>query len=186
MRKLISSINISLDGYADHTVAIADAELHDFSTAQLDTIGTVLFGRVTYQLFVDYWPKAEADPNATPSEVAFARKINAIPKIVISNTLRRADWNNTKLIKGDLVEEVTKLKQESGKDLSVGGLSLIQALTRAGLIDEYWLLIQPLTVGKGRPYWDGLQGQVSLRLASTQTFRSGVVVLHYLRERGPS
>ena len=181
MRKLISSINISLDGFADHTVAIADDELHDFYTDQLDTIGTVLFGRVTYQLFEEYWPHVDQDPSATPSELAFARKINAIPKIVFSRTLQKVDWNNTKLVKGDPVEEVAKLKQGTGKDLSVGGLSLIQALTRVGLIDEYWLLVQPLLAGEGRPYWEGLPDRLDLRLAGTQTFGSGVVVLHYIR-----
>jgi len=186
MRKLISSINISLDGYADHTVAIADDELHDFYTDQMDTIGMVLFGRVTYQLLEEYWPHAAEDPGATSSEVAFARKINAIPKIVFSHTLEKADWNNTRLVKGDPLVEVAKLKQGTGKDLSVGGLRLIQTLTRAALIDEYWLLVQPLLAGEGRRYWESLPDRLDLKLAGTQTFRSGVVVLHYLRERGSS
>jgi len=186
MRKLFSAVNISLDDFADHTISVTDAELLDFFTAQFDRIGAVLFGRVTYQLFESYWPHAQDDPAATPSELAYARKINAIPKVVFSRTLRQADWNNTRLVKGDLVQEVTKLKQETGKDLSVGGLRLIQALTQAALIDEYWLLVQPLLVGKGRPYWDGLEGQINLQLLGTQTFRSGVVVLHYLREGGPA
>src|SRR5512135_315231 len=98
MRKLIFQINISLDGFADHTVAIADDELHDFSTDMLNNIDTILFGRVTYQLFESYWPLAPNDPEATKSIVEFADKINAIPKIVFSNTLQDVGWNNTKLV----------------------------------------------------------------------------------------
>ncbi len=180
MRKLISAVNISLDGFADHTASSPDAELLDFYTDQLDSIGTVLFGRVTYQLLGDYWPHAADDPNATPSMLAYARKINAVPKVVFSNTLQKADWNNTKLVHGDAVAEAAKMKEGNGKDLLVGGLSLLQALTRAGLMDECWLPVHPLLLGKGRPYWDGLQGRHHLRLAGTRTFRSGVVVLHYI------
>jgi len=180
MRKLFSAVNISLDDFADHTISVPDAELLDFFTAQFDRIGAVLFGRVTYQLFVEYWPHAEEDPASTPSMLAYARKINSIPKVVFSRTLRRVDWNNTRLVKGDPLAEVAKMKQGTGKDLLVGGLSLLQAFTRAGLMDEYWLLIHPLVVGKGRPYFDGLQGRVDLRLAGTQTFHSGVVGLHYI------
>jgi dihydrofolate reductase len=183
MRKLFSSVNISLDGFADHTIGNPDAELLDFFTAQFDRIGTVLFGRVTYQLFEAYWPHADEDPAATPSMLAYARKINAIPKVVFSRTLEKADWNNASLVKRDPLVEVAKLKQGTGKDLLVGGLSLLQAFTRARLMDEYWLLVHPLVVGKGRPYFDGLQGRLDLRLAGTRTFRSGVVVLHYILGR---
>lgn len=180
MRKLILSINVSLDGFADHTVAIADDELHDFYTNQLDTIDTVLFGRVTYQLMESFWPHAPEDPQSTESEIAFANKINAVPKIVFSKTLQNATWNNTRLVKGDLVEEAKKLKQGNGKNISVGGLSIIQTLANLSLIDEYWLLVQPLVVGKGRRLFDGIDHQLDLKLVDTQTFKSGVVVLHYV------
>lgn len=180
MRKLIFQINVSLDGYADHTVAIADDELHDFSTDLLNTVDTVLFGRVTYQLFESYWPLAPKDPEATKSIVEFANKINAIPKIVFSKTLQNVGWNNTRLVKSNMAEEVLKLKQGTGKNLSVGGLSLAQSLMKLSLIDEYLILVQPVVVGKGRRLFDGVNDRLDLKLSGTKTFRSGVVVLHYL------
>ncbi len=183
MRKLIFSINVSLDGFADHTVAIADDELHEFHVDQLNTIDTVLFGRVTYQLFESYWPTAPGDPRATKSVIDFADKINAMPKLVFSKTLQNVHWNNTMLVKEDAVREVTKLKRGGGKNLSVGGLGIAQTLANASLIDEYWFLVQPVIVGKGRRLFDGVNNRSNLKLADTKTFHSGVVVLHYLWNR---
>ncbi len=183
MRKLIFQINISLDGFADHTVAIADDELHDFSTDMLNNIDTILFGRVTYQLFESYWPLAPNDPEATKSIVEFADKINAIPKIVFSNTLQDVGWNNTKLVKGNVEEEVLKLKQMTGKDLSVGGLNLARSLTNLSLIDDYWILVHPVIVGKGRRLFDGIHESLALKLVDSQKFHSGVVALHYQQNK---
>lgn len=180
MRKLIFSINVSLDGFADHTVAIADDELHEFYTDQLDSIDTILFGRVTYQLFESYWPHAHEDPKSAKSIIAFANKINAMRKIVFSKTLQNVDWNNTRLVKGNMVEEVSKLKQESGKNLSVGGLNIAQTFMKLSLIDEYWFLIQPVIVGEGKRLFDGVNGRLDLKLIDTKKFNSGVVALHYL------
>lgn len=183
MRKLIFQINISLDGFADHTVAIADDELHDFSTDMLNNIDTILFGRVTYQLFESYWPLAPNDPEATKSIVEFADKINAIPKIVFSNTLQDVGWNNTKLVRGNIAEEVLKLKQMTGKDLSVGGLNLARSLTNLSLIDDYWILVHPVIVGKGRRLFDGIHESLTLKLVDSQKFHSGVVALHYQQNK---
>ncbi len=184
MRKLIFTMNVSLDGVADHNVAIADDELHDFSTDLMSTVDMILFGRVTYQLFESYWPVAHADPNVTRSMIEFADRINAIPKIVFSKTLEKATWNNTRLFKGDMVEEVLKLKQGTGVSLSIGGISLIQTCMRLKLIDEYWLLVQPVIWGKGRRLFDGTADRLDLRLIDSQSFKSGVVVLHYLPAEG--
>ena len=183
MRKLIFSINVSLDGFADHTVAIADDELHEYSTDQLNTLDAVLFGRVTYQLFESYWPHASEDPQATESDVAFADKINAMPKIVFSRTLRKVDWNNARLSNGDMVEEVLKMKQGDGKSLSIGGISTIQTFMKLNMVDEFWLLVHPVIVGSGRRLFDGLNEKLDLKLVDTKTFRSGVTVLHYLLDR---
>ena len=180
MRKLVFSINVSLDGFADHTVAIADDELHDFFTAQLDTLDAELFGRVTYQLLESYWPVAPMDPAATKSDIEFANKINALPKIVFSNTLQSAGWNNTKLVKGNAVDKIRKLKLGNGKSMSVGGISIAQALMKLSLIDEFWLLIHPVIAGKGRRLFAGGNEKHDLKLVDTCTFRSGVVVLHYM------
>jgi dihydrofolate reductase len=179
MRKLFFSINISLDGVADHTVAIADDELHDFSTRLMDIVDTILFGRVTYQLFENFWPVAYQDPYATKSILRFADRINAMPKVVFSNTLQTAGWNNTQLVKGDAVKEVQKMKQGTGGNLSLGGISLIQTCMKLKLIDEYWLLVQPVIWGRGMRLFDNESERVDLKLVDSRTFKSGVVVLHY-------
>ena len=180
MRKLFFSINVSLDGFADHTVAIADDELHEFFTNQFNILDTILFGRVTYQLFESYWPNAPKDPQATRSMIAFAHKLNAMPKVVFSRTLQKVDWNNARLSNGDMVEEVLKLKQGNGKSLSIGGISAIQTFMKLKMVDEFWLLVHPVIVGRGRRLFDGVDEKLDLKLVDTKTFRSGVVVLHYL------
>jgi dihydrofolate reductase len=111
--------------------------------------------------------------------IEFAHKINAVPKIVLSKTLEKASWNNTKLIKHDAVEEVTRLKQGDGGSIAIGGISLIQAFMKLKLIDEYWLLVQPVIWGRGRRLFEGVTGRLDHRLMDTTTFKSGVVVLHY-------
>ena len=179
MRKLILQMNVSLDGFADHQVAIADDELHDFAADMLDTVDIAMFGRTTYELMASYWPHTREDPAATKSMIAFADKFNAIPKIVFSNTLQEAGWENTRIIRGDAVEQVKKLKLQSGKDLSIGGLRISQDFMKHGLIDEYWLLVQPLLWLKGRQLFHGLTDRSTLTLLDTITFKSGVVVLHY-------
>lgn len=179
VRKLVLSINVSLDGFADHTMAIADDELHEFFSGVLDNTGIMLFGRVTYQLMESYWPHAHRDPKATKSMLDFADKFNAIPKIVFSRTLQRADWNNTRLIRDNMVEEVIRLKQQSGKDISIGSISIAQEFMRRGMIDEYRLLVHPVVVGRGRRLFDGLNDRIDLKLTDTKTLKSGVVALHY-------
>lgn len=180
MRKLVFAINISLDGLADHTVAIADDELHDFYTRWMDSIDTVLFGRITYQLMESFWPHAPEDPDSTRSMIAFAHQINSVRKIVFSNTLREVTWNNTSLVRGHTLKEIKRLKQGTGKSRAIGGISLIQACMSHKLIDEYWLLVQPLIWGKGRRLFDGVTSRIDHKLMDTTTFKSGVVVLHYL------
>ncbi len=177
MRKLVFSINISLDGFADHTLFVPDDTLHDFYTEQLERQAAVLFGRVTYQLFESYWPNAPADPQSTQSLLQFARQINAMPKIVFSKTLREAGWNNTRLVTGDMIEEVRRLKQETGGSLLVGGISLIQTFLNLGLIDEYWLLIHPGIAGRGRRLFDGVT-RSEHKLIDAAHFKSGVMALH--------
>ena len=179
MRKLVFTMNVSLDGVADHRVAVADDELHDFFTHWMEDVDTGLFGRATYQLMESYWPVAHEDPDATRSMLAFADRINTMPKVVFSNTLQQAGWNNTRLVKGDAVKEVLKMKQGTGGSLSLGGISLIQTFMKLKLIDEYWLLVHPMIWGAGRRLFDGLSDRLDLKLVDLLTFKSGVVVLHY-------
>jgi len=183
MRKLVLSINLSLDGFADHTVAVAaDDELHEFFSGLLDDTDIALFGRVTYQLMESYWPHVHQDPKATRGMLEFADKFNAVSKIVFSRTLQKAEWNNTRLVRDNMLDEVIHLKQQPGKNISLGGISTSQEFMRRGLIDEYWLAVQPVVVGKGKRLFDHLTGIMNPRFVDTKVFKSGVVVLHYLSQ----
>ncbi len=178
-RKIIFAINVTIDGFADHTAVIADDELHDFYTDLLNTVDIVLFGRKTYQLLESFWPIAYEDPGSTKSMLKFADKINSMPKIVFSNTLNEVHWNNTSLVKGNMVEEILKLKNQPGNNLSIGGLSIASHLTKLGLIDEYFFLVQPIILGTGTPLFGNLSDRVDLKLIDTKIFYSGVVAKHY-------
>jgi dihydrofolate reductase len=183
MRKIIFAINITIDGFADHTAVIADDELHDFYSELLDSIDIILFGRKTYQLMESFWPAADNDPRSTRSMIEYAQKINAKPKIVFSKTLEKVTWQNTRLVKENMIDEVIKLKNEPGKNLSAGSLSIASALAVKGLIDEYWFLVQPIILGKGKHLLAGLKERIDLVHAGSKTFKSGVVVLHYLSRK---
>jgi len=180
MRKVILLLNVSLDGIADHTVTIADDELHTFATKLINHLDAILFGRTTYQLFQDFWPTATENPELPESMLAFAQKINTIPKIVFSRTLSEVNWNNTRLVKRYMVEEVLRMKRQPGSDIGIfGSLNTATMLINQGLVDDFWLLVHPVILGKGERMFDGLHNKHNLKLADTQTFNSGVVVLHY-------
>ncbi|HCY76782.1 MAG TPA: dihydrofolate reductase [Ignavibacteriales bacterium] len=179
MRKLVFAINITIDGFADHTAGIADDELHDFFTDLLDTVDISLMGRKTYQLMENYWPKAYEDPKATKSIIDFADKFNAMNKIVFSNTLTEVSWKNSRLASEDLLKVVSDLKNQNGKNISAGSLSIANQLFNANLIDEFWFLIHPVVLGEGKKLFDGLDRKSQFELLDIKKFNSGVVVLHY-------
>ena len=179
MRKLIYAINVTLDGYADHQAGIADAELHTFYADLLRTSDTILYGRVTYQLMASYWPMAPDLPTSTPDEIYFAHEINRIQKIVFSKTLQKVEWSNSRLVRDDAAEEVIRLKSQPGKDIFVGGLTFAASLMDLGLIDEYWLVVQPILLGSGTPLTKELHNRVDLKLIEYKPFNSGVIALHY-------
>jgi dihydrofolate reductase len=173
------AINISLDGYADHTVGIVDDELHDFFSNLLDETGIQLFGRTTYQMMESYWPHAHENPEASKSDLVFAKKFNRIPKIVFSSTLEKAEWNNTTLVQSNALEYIAQLKQSEGKDLFIGGIKLAGSLMNHGLIDEYWVLIHPVVIGQGRRFFETVSEKINLTLVESRVFKSGVLALHY-------
>ncbi len=179
MRKIIFSVNKTLDGFADHEAVIADDELHDFYADLLIEIDLVIFGRKTYQLLESFWPTAAQDPNCTKGMINFANKINSVSKMVFSKTLNDVNWHNTTINRGTLEEEVLKLKNQPGKNISIGGLSVASVLAEAGLIDEYYLVTQPIILGKGKKLFPSLADRIDLELVETKIFKSGVVVLHY-------
>jgi dihydrofolate reductase len=179
MRNVIFAINITVDGFADHTAVIADDELHEFYTDLLDTADVVVLGRKTYELMACFWPHAREDPGSTESMIRFADKFNSVSKVVFSKTLNKVNWNNTTLNKGNMIDEVMKLKEQNGKSISAGSLSIASALAEKQLIDEYWFLVQPIVLGKGKPLFESLNKKFNLKLIDTKNLNSGVVVLHY-------
>jgi dihydrofolate reductase len=182
MRKLIVFNSISLDGYftdknSDMSWAHKhDSEWNEFSSANASGGGVLVFGRVTYDMMVSYWPT----PAALEANPAVAEGMNNLPKIVFSRTLDKASWKNTRVVKGDIAAEVRKLKQESGPDMVImGSGTIVSQLTGARLIDEYQLVLNPIALGAGRTLFDGIKEKVTLGLEKTRAFRNGNVVLWY-------
>jgi dihydrofolate reductase len=183
MRKVIFSINNTIDGTADHTTGIADEELHDFFTDLLNEVDVSLMGRKTYQLMASYWPVAYKDPECTESMKRFADKFNAMKKIIFSNTLKSVDWQNSVLAEKDLSSTVLELKKEKGKSISAGSISIAGQLMKDDLIDEFWFLVHPIISSNGKYLWKDLDIRVNLKFLESKTFESGVVALHYSLER---
>jgi dihydrofolate reductase len=184
MGKLVFSISVSLDGFADHTATVGpDDELLGFFSDLPDETEVALFGRVTYQLMESYWPHAYEDPKATKGMLKFADKFNAVPKVVFSRTLQEANWNNTRLVRENMIEEVVNLKGQTRKNILLCGISMSQEFIKLGIVDEYWIEVHPVLVGKGRRLFDGLNNRANLKLSETRTFRLGVVALHYLSQK---
>jgi dihydrofolate reductase len=179
MRKTIYAINSTINGFADHTAMIADAEVHNYFSDLLDYADVILFGRKTYQLMESYWPNAWNDSESTESEKRFADKINSIKKIVFSNTLKKVDWHNSVLSEKDPVTTVSELKRQEGEIISVGSLSIASQLFKKNLIDEFWFAIHPVISGKGPRLLDGIDLNTQLKFIDSKKLNSGVVVLHY-------
>jgi dihydrofolate reductase len=179
MRKLIAAINMTLDGFCDHTAVIADDELHQHYIELLSQAGALLYGRVTYQLMESYWPGVVKNPTGNKPIDEFAVLIQNIPKIVFSRTLTNVEWENAMLAKGGIKEEVLELRQKQGKDIFVGSPGLIVALTRLKLIDEYQLCVHPVIKGSGLPLFKNINNAVILKLLKIKTFGSGSIVLYY-------
>ncbi len=178
MRKLVYQINVSLDGFADHTAGIVDEELHDFFASQFEGIDTELLGRVTYEL-MEYWHHAKDDPAADKSMLRFAERYLAVQKVVFSRSLANPGHDNERIVTGDPADEVRRLKELPGKNMAVGGISLAGYLHAKGLIDEYLILVHPVIAGKGRRLFEGYSAALNVRLVATKVFGSGAVVLRY-------
>lgn len=183
MRKVIFSINSSINGFADHTIGIADDELHDFFTNLLNEVDVSLMGRKTYQLMADYWPVAHKDPECTESIKRFADKFNAMKKIVFSNTLKSVEWQNSVLAEKDLISTVSELKKEKGKSISAGSISIGEQLLRHNLIDEFWFVIHPVIAGKGPRLFDEVKLSKSLQLIDSRKFDSGAIAVRYINRK---
>lgn len=179
MRKLIAAMNMTLDGFCDHTAMIADDEIHDHYNALLKKAGVLIYGRITYQLMESYWPTIVKNPTGNKPTDDFARSIDEVPKIVFSRTLKNVDWKNTTLKKEIITDEIMELKQQAGKDIFVGSPGLIVALTQMNLIDEYQLSVHPVVVGSGLTLFKNIGERVNLKLLKTKAFGCGAIMLYY-------
>lgn len=186
MPKLSSFTNISLDGYyADAKGGFSwghaqkkDPEFEAFvaDNAKAGGGGALLFGRVTYEIMVQYWPT----PMAAKDNPVVAEGMNAASKFVFSRTLKEAAWKNTTLVKGDLAAEVRQLKQGSGPDMVIlGSGSIVAQLAQEGLIDEFQIVVQPVVLGGGKTLFGGVKDALDLSLGKTRMFSSGKIFLRY-------
>ncbi len=181
MRKILSFVVTTLDGYyegpnQEFDWPVVDEEFNEFALQQLDEIDTLLFGRVTYQLMASYWPT----PAALEDDPKIAAKMNSLPKLVVSRTLDGTEWANTRLIKGDVAEELTRLKQQPGKAIAIFGSSdLTVSMLEMGLVDELRIMVNPVVLGAGNSLFRTADGRLSLKLLKTRTFGSGNVMLYY-------
>lgn len=186
MRKLILSMMVSLDGFIEGPKKeldwhVWDKEMDKYMINFFDTIDTLLFGRITYQLMESYWPNASA-PNDDP---IITGKMNNLPKIVFSKTLDKADpiitgWQNTTLLKKVNAEEIDKMKQQPGRNMVIfGGANLASTFLDMNLIDEYQVIVNPVILGKGTPLFRDSGDKLTLQLLRTKAFSSGNVMLYY-------
>ena len=178
MRKLIAAINMTVDGFCDHTAISPDDEIHQHYADLLTNADAVLYGRKTYQL-MEFWRSVLENPTGNKSMDDFAIVMDNTPKIVFSHTLKNVDWKSAKLADRDIRDEVLELKRQSGKSIFVGSPSLIVALTNLNLIDEYQICIHPVLLGNGLPLFKDIKDRTFLRLIKTKTFSEGAVILYY-------
>jgi dihydrofolate reductase len=184
MRRVDVFNHVSLDGFfvdangdmswakADHQ----DAEWNAFVAGNASGEGVLVFGRITYDLMAGFWPT----PMAQEAMPTVAQAMNSMPKVVFSRKLDQVSWNNTTLIKGDPVSEMRRMKQEPGQDMVIlGSGSIVSQLAQAGLIDEYQIVVNPVVLGKGRTMFEGVRGQLNLKLTKTRAFGNGNVLLCY-------
>ena len=184
MRNLVAFMHMSLDGFAggpngELDWVAYDEELQSYAATIVDTVGTALYGRVTYHM-MEFFRTVPDNPESTEQERSHAAWIEAIPKVVVSTTLAESDWNNTTVINDNLVTAITALKQQSGKDIVIfGSPSLTQTLAQSGLVDEYQLTVSPVLLGKGIEFFAPLAEKQALQLLSHKVFASGALGLHY-------
>jgi dihydrofolate reductase len=179
MRRILAQEMVTVDGYfagpnGELDWFVWDDVLRDLSIGMLNNVDTILFGRVTYEMMAAYWPTTAND------DPAITKAMNSLPKIVFSRSLQRADWNNTRLVPEVVPAEITRMKQQPGKDMIIyGSGSLVSSLARYGLIDEYRLIVNPVVIGAGKPLFTGLTGKLNLKLLDAGTLGSGNVLLRY-------
>ena len=192
MRKVILSNMVTLDGFFEGPNKeldwhIVDEEFNEYAIDLLSNVDAILFGRLTYQLMADYWPAAATNPSTSKSDLEIADKMNNLPKIIFSKTLQRVEWNNSRLVKENIAEEILKMKQQPGKDMVIfGSGSIVSSFMQLGLIDEYRIIVNPVVLGNGKPLFKGVNDKHNLKLLKTRVFSSGIVILFYEPVKTPS
>jgi dihydrofolate reductase len=184
MRKLIYTINISIDGCCDHTKLIPDEEALDYGAQLVRDADLLVYGRKTYQLMVPYWPDIAKSQSETKADIEFAQTFVSKKKIVFSRSLASAEDENTRIVRTNLRDEILKRKQEEGKDILAGGVDVPSQLIELGLIDEFRFVVMPIIAGEGRRWMEGvsLAEKLQLKLVESKTFKSGCVALRYLKQ----
>ncbi|RHX83605.1 dihydrofolate reductase family protein [Leptospira stimsonii] len=185
MRKVVFAFNISTDGYCGHTDMNADEDVHKYFANLMLTAGQILYGRITYQLMIPFWPEIARDQSMSKTTNEFALAFDSVEKILFSRTLKHVEDRNSRLAREDIADEVIALKRQPGKDIFVGSLSIASQLSTLHLIDEYRFVVHPVLVGKGPRLFDAakLQESIQLDLLGSETFKSGTIALHYKRRQ---
>jgi dihydrofolate reductase len=183
MRKLVYAINVSIDGCCDHTKMVPAEDLFDYYIQLIRGVGAFLYGRKTYQLMVPYWPDVAKDPSSSKSDVDFGQAFDSKKIVVFSRTLNSNDDGKTRIVRGDIREEILRLKQEPGEDILAGGVDIPSQLIQLGLVDELRIVVVPVVVGKGRRLFEemSLPESQRLKLVESKVFESGCVALRYSR-----
>jgi len=179
MRKIIAAINMTVDGFCDHTAMTPDDEMMKHYNELLSNADAMIYGRITYRLMESFWPAIVKNPTGNKPTDEFAVLIGNIPKIVYSRTLDNVKWKNSILKKEIVKEEVLELRRRAGKNILVGSPGMITAFTRLGLIDEYQLCVHPVILGKGLPLFKNINVRFDLKLLKTKTSGSGHILLYY-------
>lgn len=187
MRKLSFAMNVSLDGYVaapgdDLGWSEPSDELFEWWSDRVEGTGLALYGRRLWENMSSYWPTADQQPDVTPAHAEYARRWRDMPKVVFSSTLSAVD-GNARLVTGDAVAEITRLKTEDGGRMDIAGATLAAAAMRAGLIDEYAIVTYPVLVGGGTPFFTALDTWVNLNLVETRPFPGGVLMTRYETRR---
>lgn len=184
MRKLIYAINLTIDGCCDHTKGIGYEDIHVYFTDMMRDAGLLVYGRITYELMVPFWPDVAKKQSMSKATNEFARVFDSIDKVVFSRTLESVEDKNTRIVRTGLQDEILKLKQEQGKDILIGGVDLPSQLVALGLVDEYRFVVQPLIAGEGRRLLADtiLPERSELKLVGSKIFGSGCVALHYAKQ----
>jgi dihydrofolate reductase len=189
MRKIISFMHVSLDGFVagphgELDWVKVDEEIFEYIGKRISEGDTALYGRVTYQMMENYWPTAADKPNATKHNIEHSKWYKKVHKVVLSKTMKGADLTNTEIISNNLSDRIKEVKQRAGNDILLfGSPTATHSLSQRNLIDGYWLFVNPIILGRGIPLFEDIKDKIKLNLLTTRRFTSGVTELDYIVDR---